>query len=477
MKNLLTAITTIAASFTAKMAEQEAITKKGFRHITDKVNMVNDNVGVVVDRMDNLEAKVDDILAAVKTGKVAPVQEPQIRNNNQHRTTRQYNAMAEALVPIKKSATGEAVFGICEDCGLELTSNLVVGYCKANGIPVYCPKCQKKHAVDSASRGIGKAAPKANAPKANTAKPNMGHSTPKVESNAFLQVRVCGCCGEHIKYTSVEMFNQSQKKAKELGLPRYIHGKCAAKMIAEMKAKAEGQMAPAKAPAKAPVVNAPVVEAPVQVALADVAPKRTAAESKAAAKERLLADKGYVWFNEGSDFAYTTDDAKEGAIALGFTFRRNIAKAKKAELLTWLKANKECAVYITDEGVTISGSYAELALKPVMQPLSDEKMAELKEKVKRMKDVSDDLPVAEDVPSTESMVAEQADEWASYTAQAEAEVAAIEVNADVTTDVAVGSTVGADTTAWVPMTKENTVADKEVAEQFSLLKGDGTRLF
>lgn len=338
----------------------------------------------------------------------------------------------------------------CECCGEAITNARVIRYNNARKLPMYCQPCQ-------AVKGTNAAAIK-------------GNVSPAADTPIKA---ACDFCGKEIVYKSQEVYLNQVDHAAQIGIPeshKHICGTCyrggkheavigkpqeeskavveeptmsaedmaamkaleeinaqkaamqaelekqnemiqqlmaqkaAKKAAKEARAKAQAE-AMAKAQEEAKAEQEAVVEAKVEE------PKRkTAEETKADMRERCMADKEYFWFNEdGREFAYLTTDAKEGADALGFTFRRNIGKAKKSELLVWLKDNKECTTYIKKSGAFVSGSYAELALKSVMNPLSNDQMAELMERMKGMRDVSgDDVtlnsnieePVVEDVPES-----------------------------------------------------------------------------
>ena len=91
------------------------------------------------------------------------------------------------------------------------------------------------------------------------------------------------------------------------------------------------------------------------------------------------------------NISYALEDVKEACTALGFAFRKNMAKSKREACLEWLKENKKATTYVTDENVVVTGSYADVCVHDKTRVLTDEEMEALKEKVSKMKDVSDEV--------------------------------------------------------------------------------------
>lgn len=364
MTTLNTINTTIAAINT-ELASVKQENKENLRHVYRKVNAI--------------EAKLDFLIEAITKMSQAPVQEPTTRNNNKAQTSKQYDAVADTLAPIGKTDKGEAVFGICS-CGYHITSPRVVAYCQVNGLEVACKKCQDKKGIDAKGRGI--------------AKDNRSAELVKVP----VVTKKCACCGGTLSYKSEEDAAASFERAKAKGLNGYFHGKCAAKLLAEKEAKVEDQANPFT------IKPAAKVEAP---AAEEVVVKETATPVTESTTETVVEDAPAIKEEFAFDnIYYALDDVKDACKALGFGFRKNMSKAKKAACLEWLKENRKATTYIKEDGVIVGGSYADICVHDNTVLLTDEEMEELKAKMANMKDVSNVAPAVEETVEVEEVVEE-----------------------------------------------------------------------
>lgn len=371
----LNTINTTIAAINNELIVVKNENKENLRHVYRKVNAI--------------EAKLDWLIDAITKMNQAPVQEPTTRNNNKTQTSKQYDAVADALVPIAKTDKGEAVYGTCS-CGYHITSPRVVAYCQVNGLEVTCKKCQDKKGIDAKGRGLSKE--------------NRTAKLVKVP----VVTKKCACCGGTLSYKSEEDAAASFDRAKAKGLDGHFHGKCAAKLLAEKEANnpfavksAVKEVVEAAAEVVVEETTKEVVEEVVVEPTAETVVEDITAP---AIKEEFAFDNIY----------YALDDVKDACEALGFGFRKNMAKAKKAACLEWLKENRKATTYINDNGVIVVGSYADICVHNKTVVLTDEEMEVLKAKMSRMRDVSN-------VGKAEPVVEEQVEEVVEVKEPAKAE--------------------------------------------------------
>lgn len=302
----------------------------------------------------------------------------------------------------------------CECCGEAITNARVIRYNNARKLPMYCQPCQ-------AVKGTNAAAIKGN-----------------VSPAADTPIKApCDFCGKEIVYKTQEVYLNQVDHAAQIGIPeshKHICGTCyrggkheamigkpqeetaviedevvlSAEDMAAMKALEE-----INAQKAAMQVELEKQNEMIQQLLAQKAAKKAAKEARvkaeAIAKAKAVEETAVVeepvteapkvetpagelfWFEEGGcQVAYELETVKLACAALDIAYRKNMAKAKKAECLVWLKDNMKCAEYIDEDGVSMCGSLAESVLKSTMKPLSDDAMAELMERMKGMRDVTGD---------------------------------------------------------------------------------------
>lgn len=87
--------------------------------------------------------------------------------------------------------------------------------------------------------------------------------------------------------------------------------------------------------------------------------KKEAKEAKAKEEAKAIeearvevpTEEMFLFEENGCEFTYKVEDVKSTCTALGIAFRRNMAKAKKAECLVWLKDNYGCNQDVEDTAI------------------------------------------------------------------------------------------------------------------------------